>query len=149
MFFIYTLLSGLSQRDPVTNASLVVQERGILREGEYRIKFDQRFSWVRNRNPLFILKFRSRFFRWRKVYLKERTIRYKVWIEAFKDGKPEYAVIFSKLWTSSFVYKEELFSEGRKNLTLGPVSSIKSKRKAFVTKSNVNSQTKAIKAQKL
>ncbi len=55
-FFFYTLLSGLSKRGPVTNRSLVVQERGILREGGYRIKFDQTLSWVRNWNQLLVFQ---------------------------------------------------------------------------------------------
>ncbi len=56
MLFFYTLLLGLSKRGPVTNTSLVVQERGILRKGRYRIKFEQRPSEVGSLNLLLVFE---------------------------------------------------------------------------------------------
>jgi hypothetical protein len=83
------------------------------------------------------------------VYFKERTISYKVWTKAFGGGKSEFAVSFSKLWTSLFMYKKGLFWENSKNLASGPVSSIRSKRKASGAKVESKHSNKGHKSSKV
>jgi hypothetical protein len=79
----------------MTNTSLVVQERGILREARYRINFDQRLSWVRHSNQLLISQnFELGFFCQGKCILMKGRYPIKCEQRHSEVGNPNLLLVF-------------------------------------------------------
>ncbi len=73
----------------------MVQERGILREGGYRIKFDQTLSWVRNWNQLLVFQnFEVGFFGQGKCILRKGRYRIKFEQRPLEVGNPNLLLVF-------------------------------------------------------
>jgi hypothetical protein len=91
----FTWLSGLSKRGPVTNRSPVVQERGILRKGESRVKFDQTLSSVRNWNQSLVFQnFEVDFSRQGKCILRKGRYCIKFEQRPSEVGNPNLLLVF-------------------------------------------------------
>ncbi len=79
----------------MTNTSLVVQERGILRAGRYCIKFDRRLSWVRNWNQLLVFQnFEVGFFGQGKSILMKGRYRIKCEQRPSEVGNSNLLLVF-------------------------------------------------------